>query len=184
MQIEQTKIADLLIIQPKVFGDNRGFFCETWHKERYAELGITNFVQDNLSMSSKNVLRGLHLQNPRGQGKLVSVLLGEIFDVAVDVRYGSPTFGEWVGVKLNSELKNQFWLPPGFAHGFCVLSDLAYVYYKCTENVYSPKDELGIAWNDPALNINWATDSPILSDKDKVYPCLKNIKIERLAKYK
>lgn len=184
MQIEHTKIADLLIIKPKIFGDARGFFCETWHKDRYAELGIANFVQDNLSLSSKNVLRGLHLQSPSSQGKLVSVLLGEIFDVAVDVRYGSPTFGEWVGVILNSETKHQFWLPPGFAHGFCVLSDLAYVHYKCTENVYSPTDELGIAWNDPELNINWPTNSPVLSDKDQVYPYLKNIKVERFVKYR
>ena len=155
-----------MIIEPKVFGDERGFFLETFQAERYFELvGITlPFVQDNHSRSSKGVLRGLHFQKTKPQGKLVRVVKGEVYDVAVDIRQGSSTFGEWEAIILSEENKTQFWVPPGFAHGFLVLSDEADVAYKCT-NYYYPEDEGSIIWNDQNLNINWPKNIQILISK-------------------
>ena len=167
MNIVQTSLQGCLIIEPKVFGDKRGFFLETFHTSRYAELaGISlSFVQDNYSRSSKKVLRGLHFQKTKLQGKLVSVVRGEVYDVAVDIRKGSSTFGQWVGVILSEENKKQLWVPPGFAHGFVVLSEIADFEYKCTD-YYDPSDEGSILWNDPDLAIVWPVENPILSDKD------------------
>ena len=167
MNVVKTKLHDCVIIEPKVFGDERGFFLETFQAERYAELaGITlPFVQDNHSRSSNAVLRGLHYQKTKSQGKLVRVVSGEVYDVAVDIRQGSPTFGQWEGVILSEENKRQFWVPPGFAHGFLVLSDTADFEYKCTD-YYDSSDEGSILWNDPNLDIPWPIANPILSDKD------------------
>lgn len=166
MQIIQTEIPDVLIIEPKMFGDQRGFFLETFQSERYAAAGIRQpFVQDNLSRSAYGVLRGLHLQNPRSQGKLVTVLRGKVLDVAVDVRIGSPTFGRHVSVVLTDENRRQFWVPRGFAHGFVVLSDTADFFYKCDE-FYSPDNETVVLWNDPELAIDWGIDAPQLSARD------------------
>jgi len=183
MNVEQTSIPGVVIIEPKVFGDARGFFKETYSAPRYAEAGITEaFVQDNLSKSSRGVLRGLHLQHPHGQGKLVQVVLGEVFDVAVDVRRGSPTFGQWVGVSLSAENHRQFYIPPGFAHGFCVTSETALFSYKCTDG-YHPECELGVIWNDPDVGIQWPIADPSLSAKDEVYPKLADIEAESLPVY-
>lgn len=170
MKVIDTAIPDVKIIEPKVFGDERGFFLETFHLKRYHEmLGINlDFVQDNHSRSTKGVLRGLHFQKTKPQGKLVRVVRGEVFDVAVDIRKGSPTFGKWVGVILSEENKRQFWVPPGFAHGFLVLSDIADFEYKCTD-YYDPSDEQGISWDDESLNINWAVKNPKISEKDKLH---------------
>ena len=166
MNVIPCNISGLLILEPKVFGDARGFFLETWNQRRYLEAGIkTPFVQDNLSQSRKGTLRGLHYQNPSPQGKLVSVWEGEVFDVAVDLRRSSPTFGKWHGLRLSSENKRQFYLPPGFGHGFVVLSETALFHYKCTE-FYSPKDEITLRWNDPDIGIEWPTGQPTLSEKD------------------
>jgi len=167
MNVVKTKLHDCVIIEPKVFGDERGFFLETFQAERYAELaGITlPFVQDNHSRSSKAVLRGLHYQKKKPQGKLVRVVRGEVYDVAVDIRQGSSTFGQWEGVILSEENKKQFWVPAGFAHGFLVLSETADFEYKCTD-YYDPADEGSILWNDPDLSIPWPTDAPTLSEKD------------------
>ncbi len=173
MKITETKIKDLFIIEPDVFGDDRGFFVETYNEERYIRSGINDkFVQDNLSKSVKGVLRGLHFQkNPYAQGKLVQVITGSVLDVAVDIRYGSETFGQWVSIKLSSENKKQFWIPRGFAHGFLSLEDETIFNYKCT-NLYHPESEGAITWNDKQLNIDWqleknGIDEPIISDKDK-----------------
>lgn len=168
MNIIDTKIADVKIIEPKVFGDERGFFLETFQKERYLKaLNIDgDFVQDNHSRSAKGVLRGLHFQRQNPQGKLVRVVRGEVFDVAVDIRPGSPTFRQWVGVILSEENKTQFWIPPGLAHGFVVLSDFADFEYKCT-NYYDPASEGCLLWNDPEIGIDWPIDSPLLSAKDQ-----------------
>lgn len=169
MQIIKTPIKGLLEIQPKVFGDKRGFFLETWQKKRYEDAGIHyEFVQDNRSFSSKGTLRGLHFQKRFPQGKLVSVIFGEVFDVAVDLRKGSESFGRWHAVRLSGEKCNQFWIPPGFAHGFYVLSERAYFEYKCTD-FYHPEDEGCVNWCDPDLNINWPLlldTSPLMSQKD------------------
>ena len=167
MNIIKTSLNDCVIIEPKVFGDERGFFLETFQAERYAELaGITlPFVQDNHSRSSNAVLRGLHYQKTKPQGKLVRVVSGEVYDVAVDIREGSATFGQWESVILSEENKIQFWVPPGFAHGFVVLSETADFEYKCTD-YYDTSDEGSILWNDPDLNIPWPIDDPNLSDKD------------------
>lgn len=168
MQVIDTKISDVKIIQPKVFGDERGFFLETFEKKRYQ--GMLNidldFVQDNHSRSKKGVLRGLHFQTQNPQGKLVRVVRGEVFDVAVDIRVTSPTYGKWVGVILSEENKTQFWIPPGLAHGFLVLSEFADFEYKCT-NYYSPSSEACLIWNDPTVGINWPDSEFLLSDKDK-----------------
>ena len=177
MKTIETKLPGVTIIEPKVFGDERGFFMETWQKPRYAEAGITeDFVQDNLSYSQKGVLRGLHLQNPKSQGKLVSVLGGEVFDVAVDVRPGSATFGEWVGVLLSSENRRQLYVPPGFAHGFCVTSDNALFTYKCTET-YHPEHEIAIKWDDQDIGVKWPIENPSLSTKDQNGIALKELQI-------
>jgi len=166
MKVTRCELEALLIIEPTVFGDERGFFMETWNEQRYAEAGLdARFVQDNLSFSRRGALRGLHFQNPNPQGKLVSVLQGEVFDVAVDLRQSSPTFGKWHGLLLSAENRTQFYVPPGFAHGFAVLSETAMFVYKCTE-LYSPKDENTLKWDDPELGIAWPIDNPTLSDKD------------------
>jgi dTDP-4-dehydrorhamnose 3,5-epimerase len=166
MNITACELQGLAIIEPKVFGDTRGFFMETWNRDRYAQAGLeVTFVQDNISVSRRGALRGLHCQNPNPQGKLVSVLQGEVFDVAVDLRRSSPTFGRWHGLRLSSDNKLQFFVPAGFAHGFVVLSETAMFHYKCTE-FYSPKDELTIRWDDPQLGIEWPLTQPTLSEKD------------------
>lgn len=183
MDVRLGKLSGLVIIEPTVFGDARGFFMESYSRDRYAEAGLpSQFVQDNLSMSARGILRGLHLQHPCDQGKLCSVLIGEVFDVAVDVRVGSPTFGQWEGVTLSSDNKRQFYVPPGFAHGFCVLSEKALFSYKCTD-FYSAPNELGVAWNDPEIGIAWPIDAPQLSDKDSKNPRLKDIAEEALPRY-
>ena len=171
MNVIQTKLKDCVIIEPKVFGDHRGFFLETFQAERYREMaGITlPFVQDNHSRSAKGVLRGLHFQKTKPQGKLVRVVSGEVYDVAVDIRQDSPSFGQWEGVLLSEENKRQFWVPPGFAHGFVVLSDTADFEYKCTD-YYDPSDEGSLIWNDPVLAITWPLEAPTLSDKDSKAP--------------
>jgi dTDP-4-dehydrorhamnose 3,5-epimerase len=168
MNVIKTKLHDCVIIEPKVFGDERGFFLETFQAERYAaQAGITlPFVQDNHSRSSKAVLRGLHYQKIKPQGKLVRVVRGEVYDVAVDIRQDSPTFGQWEGVILSEENKRQFWVPPGFAHGFVVLSATADFEYKCTD-YYDPSDEGSILWSDSDLNIPWPIANPVLSTKDE-----------------
>jgi len=161
-----TTIPGVLIIEPTVFGDNRGFFTEIYQADRYGKSGIElRFVQDNLSRSVKDTLRGLHFQNPRPQGKLVTVLRGSVLDVVVDVRVGSPTFARHVMVQLNDENRHQLWVPRGFAHGFIVQSDTADFFYKCDE-FYSPANEIVLRWNDPRLGINWSCESPLLSARD------------------
>jgi dTDP-4-dehydrorhamnose 3,5-epimerase len=175
MNVIATAIPEVLIIEPKVFGDQRGFFLETFKADRYALHGIAGpFVQDNLSRSARFVLRGLHLQVPKAQGKLVTVLRGRVLDVAVDVRRGSPTFGQHVAVELSEENRRQFWVPRGFAHGFVVLSETADFFYKCDE-IYAPSDEIVVRWNDPALGIAWGIDAPSLSGRDAVAPLLAEV---------
>ena len=178
MKVAQTSLKDCVIIEPVVFGDERGFFLETFQAARYSQAaGITlSFVQDNYSRSARGVLRGLHFQKTKPQGKLVRVVSGEVYDVAVDLRSDSSTFGQWEGVVLSEHNKKQLWVPPGFAHGFLVLSDSADFEYKCTD-YYDPSDEASILWNDPSLNISWPIDQPILSDKDMNAPLLANIKL-------
>ncbi|UCQ16850.1 dTDP-4-dehydrorhamnose 3,5-epimerase [Edwardsiella tarda] len=176
MNVIRTKISDLLIIEPKVFGDERGFFYETYQEARYKAAGIAlDFVQDNRSRSTQNVLRGLHFQKNKPQGKLVTVTQGTVFDVAVDLRPDSPTFGKHESVLLTGENKVQFYIPPGFAHGFCVLSEIADFQYKCTD-YYDPADESGLLWNDPELGIVWPLTMPLLSAKDSVQPMLAQIR--------
>ncbi|MBM1198657.1 dTDP-4-dehydrorhamnose 3,5-epimerase [Pseudomonas fragi] len=175
MKVIETALPGVLIIEPKVFGDQRGFFLETFQAERYHEAGITlPFVQDNHSRSQHGVLRGLHFQRLRPQGKLVSVSRGSVYDVAVDINPESPTCGQFVGVELNDDNHRQFWVPPGYAHGFCVLSDSADFQYKCTE-LYYPEDEGGVIWNDPEINIPWPVKSPKLSAKDQSNPTLQQL---------
>src|SRR4051794_26731400 len=176
MDVIRTDLPEVLIIQPKLFGDQRGFFLETYQFERYAQSGVAQpFVQDNLSRSRHGVLRGLHLQNPGTQGKLVSALRGRVLDVAVDVRVGSPNFGRHVAVELSEDNRRQLWVPRGFAHGFAVLSETADFFYKC-DALYSPKDEISIRWNDPAIGINWGLADPALSPKDADAPLLADVK--------
>ena len=167
MRVIKTKIKDCVVIEPKVFGDERGFFLETFQLSRYKDLAgiLDSFVQDNHSRSSRNVLRGLHYQKTKPQGKLVRVVRGEVYDVAVDIRKDSPSYGQWEGVFLSEENKKQLWVPPGLALGFLVTSDVADFEYKCTD-FYDPDDEGSIIWNDLDLNINWPSSKPILSDKD------------------
>jgi dTDP-4-dehydrorhamnose 3,5-epimerase len=180
MKVRQGELEGLLLLEPKVFRDARGFFMETWNQRKYEEAGLAcKFVQDNISVSRKGALRGLHFQNPNSQGKLVSVLAGEVFDIAVDLRGSSRTFGKWQAVNLSSDNKRQFFIPPGFAHGFLVLSESAMFHYKCTE-FYSPKDEITLLWNDPALGIEWPDRQPIVSEKDARGTPLKDIPAERL----
>jgi dTDP-4-dehydrorhamnose 3,5-epimerase len=180
MKVTETSLPGVLIIEPRVFPDGRGFFFETYNRERYSRHGMNNeFVQDNLSYSIKDTLRGLHYQLPHSQAKLVQVLSGEVFDVAVDIRTGSPSFGQWVGVWLSSDNKQQLYIPKGFAHGFCVLSDMALFSYKC-DDFYAPDCEEGILWSDPDLGIDWPVKTPLLSDKDRKYPALKDFPMPRL----
>ena len=167
MEIVKTPITGVLLIKPKVWRDTRGYFLETWQKERYTAAGIDfPFIQDNCSKSSYGVLRGLHFQRMFPQGKLVNVSLGSVFDVAVDIRRGSPTFGQWYGIELSEENQWLLWIAPGLAHGFVVTSTIAHFHYKCTE-FYHHEDEVTIRWNDPELNIKWPIKDPILSIKDK-----------------
>ena len=183
MKATPTELPEVLLIEPDVFGDARGYFLETWSRERYRALGITcDFVQDNLSRSSRGVLRGMHMQNPHSQAKLVSVPLGEVFDVAVDVRVGSPRFGRWVGVTLSAENKRQLFIPPGFAHGFCVVSDDVLFSYKCSDT-YHPEAEVGFIWNDPAVGIAWPIAGTSLSKKDAAYSHLADVPADRLLRY-
>lgn len=175
MKVIETALAGVLIIEPKVFGDQRGFFLETFQTERYREVGIElPFVQDNHSRSQRGVLRGLHFQRTRPQGKLVSVSWGSVYDVAVDINPESPTCGQFVGVELNDENRRQLWVPPGYAHGFCVLSEVADFQYKCTD-LYYPEDEGGLIWNDPDVNIPWPVEPPKLSAKDQCNPTLRQL---------
>jgi len=183
VKITDTELPGVLLIEPKVYGDSRGFFMETWQTEHYSNAGIVGpFVQDNLSFSQNGVLRGLHFQNPGAQGKLVYVLAGEVFDVAVDIRVGSPTFGKWVGYNLSADNKRQLWVPEGFAHGFCVTSETALFAYKCT-NFYSPGNEHSLRWNDPELNIDWPCESPSLSEKDLSSKLLNEFNSEELPRF-
>lgn len=184
MKIAESPLADTVLIEPRVFEDPRGFFYETWQRQRYADAGVdVDFVQDNLSRSSRGVLRGLHYQHPHGQGKLVYVLEGEVFDVAVDIRRGSPNFGRWAGVTLSSANRRQFYIPPGFAHGFCVVSETALFTYKCSE-YYHPETDHSIAWNDPAIGIDWPFDDPELSAKDAAGIRLADMPEAELPEYR
>jgi dTDP-4-dehydrorhamnose 3,5-epimerase len=183
MKTIKTGIEGVLIFEPKCHGDDRGFFMETWSRDRYADAGLeVDFVQDNVSSSSKNVLRGLHYQYPQPQGKLVQVLRGEVLDVAVDIRVGSPTFGKVETCLLSGENHRQFYVPEGFAHGYCVLSKMALFFYKCTD-FYNAKTESGLLWNDPDLGIDWPINVPQLSAKDASLPFLKDIPQNRLPVY-
>ncbi len=179
MKITTTPLNDLLLIKPKQFLDERGYFFECFQQQRYQKIKLPNFVQDNISHSKKNVLRGLHYQLPFAQGKLIWVLKGKIWDVVVDIRLQSSTFGQWFSIELDDLTHTQLYIPPGFAHGFYVLSDDADIYYKCTE-YYSPSHECGIIWNDPHLAITWPTTTPILSPKDSLLPALDEIAHDKL----
>lgn len=180
MKIQKTDIEGVLVIEPAVFSDERGYFMETYHQKRYLEMGISSvFLQDNLSYSVRGTLRGLHYQYPNAQAKLVQVVRGEIYDVAVDIRPESTTFGKWVGVYLDSDTKRQLFIPEGFAHGFAVISDYALFTYKCSD-LYDPSSEKGIIWNDPGLAIDWPVTSPLLSEKDQQYQALRDIPMENL----
>jgi|SRR5215467_8816788 len=181
MKVTLTEIPEVLIFESELVGDHRGFFCEIYQAERYARHGLQQpFVQDNLSRSANGVLRGLHLQHPKDQGKLVTVLRGRLLDVAVDVRVGSPTFGRHVMVELSEENHRQVWVPRGFAHGFVVLSETADFFYKCDE-LYSPSNEIVVRWNDPTIGIKWGLEHPKLSARDAAAPLLANI--DRLPIY-
>tara|TARA_B100000925_G_C21976902_1_gene460523 strand:- start:266 stop:799 length:534 start_codon:yes stop_codon:yes gene_type:complete len=176
MKVEKTKLNGLLIITPEIFEDERGFFLESFNADRYKKAGINlDFVQDNHSRSCKGVLRGLHFQKTKPQGKLVRVVRGEVYDVAVDIRSGSPTYGQWEAIILSEENKKQVWIPPGFAHGFLVLSETADFEYKCTD-YYDPSDEGSLLWNDPHLNIPWPLKNPKLSEKDAGAEMLLDLK--------
>jgi len=180
MILEETSLPGVVLLKPKVFGDARGFFLETYNKKRFLDAGInTAFVQDNHSRSFRNVLRGLHYQLNHPQGKLVYVTHGSAFDVAVDIRRESETYGQWYGVELNDENHFQLYIPPGYAHGFCALSDVVDFNYKCTD-IYHPEDEYGIIWNDPTINVAWPVSSPVLSNKDKQFPPLDMIASKNL----
>ena len=183
MKILSTELEGVVIVEPKVFADSRGFFLETFNADRYGAMGLpAAMVQDNLSSSTRGVLRGLHYQYPEPQGKLVYVLAGAVFDVAVDIRVGSPTFGRWTGVELSSENKRQLFLPAGFAHGFCVTSPQALVAYKCT-HPYRPQYDRGVAWNDPEIGVRWQIDVPQLSEKDARAPRLREIPADSLPRF-
>jgi len=184
MNTKETKLPGVLILEPDVFSDERGFFLETWNSTRYENAGIQGpFVQDNVSFSKKGVLRGLHFQYPQSQGKLVQVLSGEVVDVAVDIRVGSPTFGHWVSEVLSDANHRQMYIPPGFAHGFCVTSETAIFLYKCTD-FYNPETESGIIWDDPDLNIGWPVKEPVLSSKDADYHRLKDLRPDKLPHFR
>ena len=183
MKIVDTSLPGVKIVEPDVLGDKRGFFFESYHKEKFAELGITcDFVQDNHSKSSKGILRGFHYQLKHPQAKLIRVVSGEVMDVAVDIRRGSPNFGKWVCDILSAENKKQLFIPCGFAHGFLVLSETAEVLYKCDE-FYHKEDEYGIAWNDPVIGIEWKVEKPVLSDRDMKNPFLSKIEPGNLPGY-
>lgn len=184
MEIIDTTLPGVKRIIPKAFGDDRGFFFESFQSERYKQItGSLNFVQDNFSRSSHGVLRGLHYQLPHTQGKLVGVTNGEVLDVIVDIRHGSPTFGKVETFILDDKNHEQIYVPPGLAHGFCVLSESADFYYKCTD-FYQPSAEKGIIWNDPDLAITWPIKTPLLSPKDEVYPKLKDVPLDQLPLYR
>jgi dTDP-4-dehydrorhamnose 3,5-epimerase len=184
LKVFSTELEGVLILEPEVFGDHRGFFLESYQQQRYCEAGIDAvFVQDNISFSVKGTLRGLHYQYPHAQAKLVQALQGEIFDVAVDIRKGSPTFGRWAGAVLSSENRRQLYVPEGFAHGFCVLSESALFMYKCSD-YYSPRDEGGLLWNDTDLGIDWPVRDPILSPRDAVLERLGRLDPNRLPIYR
>jgi dTDP-4-dehydrorhamnose 3,5-epimerase len=183
MNIINTEIEGLIILEPRVFEDDRGYFLETWNSQRYVDAGIElSFVQDTVSFSSKGTLRGLHFQNPHCQGKLVQALMGTVLDVAVDIRLGSETFGKSVSVELSEDNHRQMYIPPGFAHGFCVLSETALFSYKCTD-VYNQSAEGGVLWNDPDLGIDWQIDEPLLSPKDLIFSQLKDIPEDKLPRF-
>jgi dTDP-4-dehydrorhamnose 3,5-epimerase len=183
MRVLKASLKGVLILEPDFFEDDRGFFLETFHRKRYKEEGVdSDFVQDNLSFSKRGVIRGLHYQYPHAQAKLVHVIKGEVLDVAVDIRRGSPTFGEWTSVMISDQNKRQVYIPEGFAHGFCVLSDTAFLSYKCS-SFYDPDSEGGVLWSDPDLAIDWPVAQPILSEKDGRYCCLKDIAHDRLPNY-
>jgi dTDP-4-dehydrorhamnose 3,5-epimerase len=182
VNVTPTALPGVVIVEPKVYRDSRGFFLETYHADRYRAHGIPGtFVQDNHSQSVAGTIRGLHLQLRRPQGKLIRVVAGEILDVAVDVRVGSPHFGRWVGVLLSSDDARQCYIPPGFAHGFSVLSAAAEIEYKCTD-FYDPEDELGVAWDDPQIGIDWRVDTPVLSARDRAHLTLAAV-ADRLPRY-
>ncbi len=183
MKFATTRLPDCCVIEPAVHGDERGFFYESFHQRKFAEHGMhLNFVQTNVSRSAQNVLRGLHYQYPNPQGKLVSVLEGEVYDVAVDIRVGSPHFGRWAAVVLSAENKRHFWVPEGFAHGFAVLSEHATFCYQCTA-LYEREADAGIRWNDATIAVDWPISAPLLSEKDKIAPLLKDIPPDRLPKF-
>ena len=183
MRVSETSLPGVLVVEPDVVGDERGHFFEAYHAERYAAAGILGpFVQDNVSFSRRGTLRGLHLQNPSPQAKLVTALSGAVFDVAVDVRRGSPSYGLWHGLEISDENKKQVYLPAGFAHGFCVLSDQALFAYKCTA-FYAPEAEITIAWNDPDIDIRWPREDVVLSPRDAAGLRLTAIDDERLPRY-
>lgn len=180
MNVVPCELEGVLLVEPRVYGDARGYFLETWHERRYREAGIPGpFVQDNLSFSRRGAVRGLHFQNPSAQAKLVYVLEGEVFDVAVDLRRRSPTFGRWFGIRLSAENKRQLYIPVGFAHGFAVLSETALFAYKCTE-FYAPEHEVTLLWNDPDLAIPWPVEQPVLSEKDQRGRRLRDLPPEKL----
>ena len=184
MKVTRLDIPGLLILEPQRFGDDRGWFVETWQRQRYLDAGIEDVVQDNLVRSNKGVLRGLHAQEPHAQGKLVQVYAGRVFDVAVDLRRGSPTFGQWHGIILSADDLRQFYIPPGFAHGYYVLTDDTLFAYTCTDT-YHPEAEFALYWKDPQVGIDWPLDgAPRLSDKDRNAPRLKEIPSERLSRFR
>jgi dTDP-4-dehydrorhamnose 3,5-epimerase len=183
LEVTTTSITGVLLFKPKTFRDARGYFVETWQKQRYEEAGINlPFIQDNHSSSCKDVLRGIHFQKEHPQGKLISVSLGAVFDVAVDLRQDSPTFGQWYGAELSEENQHQLWIPPGLGHAFLVLSGTAHFHYKCTD-YYHAGDEGVIIWNDPDLNITWPSFDPLLSAKDTVAPTLREVFPERAVSH-
>ncbi len=183
MKVTETELPGVLLLEPQVFSDDRGWFLETWSVQRYAEAGLSGtFVQDNVSFSHKGTVRGLHFQYPQSQGKLIQILVGEVFDVAVDIRIGSPAFGKWTAGTLSVANHRQLYIPPGFAHGFCVLSETAVFSYKCTE-YYNAAYDCGIIWNDPDINIDWPISEPVFSPKDAGLAKLKDIPAERLPQF-
>jgi len=183
MKVIETSLPGALVIEPQVFGAARGFFYESYNEAKYREVGIDRrFVQSNVSRSAKGVLRGLHYQWPNPQGKLVSVLEGEVYDVAVDIRRGSPTFGRWAGVMLTADNHRHFWIPEGFAHGFCVVSEFATFSYQCTA-LYDREGDAGIRWNDADIGIDWPVSAPLLSEKDTRAPFLKDVPADRLPAF-
>lgn len=183
MNVKETKLPGVLILEPTVFEDDRGYFLETWSSKRYEHVGISGpFVQDNISFSKKGILRGLHFQYPQSQGKLIQVLYGQVIDFIVDIRVGSPTYSQWIGEVISESNHRQMYIPPGFAHGYCVTSEEALFLYKCTD-FYNPATEHGIIWNDPDIGIKSPIDEPVLSAKDTAYPKLKELESENLPQY-